>query len=67
MTGEDDELLPLPVPALLMLASVVVLLTRSRTKTSWVVPFVSFATRLLALLVKATYRPSALIEAFPDV
>ncbi len=54
ITGESDVLPPLPVPALLMLASDVVLATRFRTKMSDVLPFVSLATRLLALLVKAT-------------
>ena len=48
---------PLPLhPFVFTLTSVVVPLTRSRTKTSLAL-FVSFATRLLAALSKSTYWP----------
>src|SRR5258705_12456452 len=54
---------PFPwAPAELTLAIVVVPVTRSRTKTSYR-PFVSPATRFVALLENTTYRPLAEIDS----
>src|SRR5262249_25769009 len=51
--GEYELLLPGPVPAVLMLTNTVIAARRSRRKTSRL-PLESPATRLSALLVKAT-------------
>ena len=56
ISGVKEDWLPLPVPLLLTLTKTVWPVCRSRTKTSDE-RFVSFGTRLSALLVKATKRP----------
>ena len=50
------------VPPVATLIRSVVLAVRSRTKIS-LCPLVSFATKLVALLLKVIYRPSSLIES----